>query len=209
MQSESEALIDECAHGFFILREKDLSLISEEYLHSDGVWRASTENEHGSYTGYFATEEQAQVVLDRFNTSCILSNTLYLQRRKLEMTLSRVDRAAFDLLLHDGLLFTHNRLRLLSNDIYTIKAIMSILELEVESDSVVDKSDEILNELDKGLKLVYNELTSVSNHEDQDTDAEGEGVPGVDENADLRGEATEEVERFESEGGRAEGSDAT
>lgn len=34
------------------------------FLHQDGKWRRSTENEKGEYTGYFETRQDAQNVLN-------------------------------------------------------------------------------------------------------------------------------------------------
>jgi hypothetical protein len=49
---------------FFVVR--GIPDKTSEYLHKDGVWRWSTLNEKGRYTGYFRSKAVAETALRKF-----------------------------------------------------------------------------------------------------------------------------------------------
>jgi len=42
---------------------------TKEYLHPDGVWRDSTMNSKGEYTGYYSSKEEANNILKNFTSN--------------------------------------------------------------------------------------------------------------------------------------------
>ena len=61
--------VPEHYNHFYIVRQRSCRYvgmeyeIEDEYLHSDGIWRSTTLNEAGEYTGWHATREIAEQLL--------------------------------------------------------------------------------------------------------------------------------------------------
>ncbi len=60
---------DRSGSRFFIFRisQKKAEVLVGHYLHVDGVWRGSTLNEIGEYSGYFPSLDAAEKLLESVN----------------------------------------------------------------------------------------------------------------------------------------------